>query len=216
MEKGTELVKKISKLSGVLGLTILLLSGCGHSERNAAVKNIEEFSQEYEQAKDSIAQEKISSYQLLGESVQALLDIAEKDSGNLETKEQITQTNELVEELRAELYGMTKSVEESKEDSKTAGEVAEVTITFRNDSKESVSAISILDPQSKVEKELGSFMVGSRIETTVNLPVDALAISWYLYNENGECIEQQMTQLADVSTGATIYYAEDGIYTEFY
>lgn len=197
-------------------MTALLLTGCGNSQRKEAVENIETFRQEYEEAKDSIAQDKMSDYQLLGESVQALLDISEKDSGELETEEQITQANELLEELREELYEMTGSVEESQEDSETSGEVIEAVLTFRNDSQTGASSLSIVEPQSGTEKELDSFEAGKKVETTVKLPVDALKISWYLYNENGECMLQETTNLEDISTGATIYYTEDGIYTELY
>lgn len=197
-------------------MTALLLTGCGNSERKEAVKNIEGFSQEYEEAKDSIAQDKMPDYQVLGESVQALLDISEKDSGELETEEQITQANELVEEFRAELYEMTESVEESQEDSEMAGEVLEAVVTFRNDSQTGASSLSIVEPQSGTEKELDSFEAGKKIETIVKLPIDAQKISWYLYNENGECIVQETTNLEDIRTGATIYYTEDGIYTELY
>lgn len=209
-------MKNISKIVTVLGITGLLFTGCGNSERKEAVKNINDFSQEYEEAKDDITQDKMSNYQMLGESVQALLDISEKDSGELETEEQIAQANELVEELRAELYEMTGSVEESQEDSETAGEVVEAVITFRNDSQTGAFSLSVLDPQSGMEKELDSFEAGKKIETTVKLPVDALKISWYLYNESGECTVQETTNLEDIKSGATIYYTEDGVYTEVY
>ncbi len=209
-------MKNISKMIGTLGVTVLVLTSCGNSERKEAVRNIEAFSREYEEAKDSIAQANVSNYQLLGESVQALLDISEKDSGELETKEQITQANELVDELRAELYEMTESVEEHQEDLETAEEVLEAALTFRNDSKMSASSLSILDPQSGMERELDSFEAGKKIATSVKLPVDTLEIEWFLYNENGECMKQQTTKLEDIKSGATIYYTEDGIYTEIY
>lgn len=209
-------MKNISKLVAALGMTGLLLTGCGNSERKEAVENINDFSQEYEEAKDNIAQERMSDYQLLGESVQALLDISQKDSGELETEEQIAQANELVEELRAELYEMTGSVEESQEDLETVGETVEVVITFRNDSQTGACSLSVLDAQSGVEKELDSFEAGKKIETTVKLPVEALKINWYLYNETGECTVQETTNLEDIKSGATIYYTDDGVYTEVY
>lgn len=209
-------MKKISMITAVLGITGLLLAGCGNSQRKETVKNINDLSQEYEEAKDSIGQDDMSNYQLLGESVQALLDISEKDSGELETEEQIAQANQLVEELRAELYGMTGSVEESQEDSETMGEIVEAVITFRNDSQVGAGSISILDPQSDMEKELDSFETGKKIETTVKLPADALKINWYLYNESGECTVQETTNLEDIKSGATIYYTDDGVYTEVY
>ena len=87
-------MKKISKIAAVLGIAGLLFAGCGNSQRKEAVKNINDFSQEYEAAKDSIGRDEMSNYQLLGESVQALLDILEKDSGELETEEQIVQANQ--------------------------------------------------------------------------------------------------------------------------
>ncbi len=209
-------MKYISKIAAVVGMTVFLLTGCGNTERKEAVENINDFSQEYEEAKDNIALDKRSDYQLLGESVQALLDISEEDSGELETEEQIAQANELVEELRIELYELTGSVEESQEDSEIMGETVEVVITFRNDSQTGASSLSIIEPQSGTEKELDSFEAGKKIETTVKLPVDALKISWYLYNETGECTVQETTNLEDIKSGATIYYTEDGVYTEVY
>lgn len=209
-------MKNISKIVAALGMTGLLLTGCGNGERKEAVENINDFSKEYEEAKDSITQERMSDYQILGESVQALLDISEKDSGELETEEQITQANVLVDELRAELYEMIESVEESQEDLETVGETIEAVITFRNDSQTGASSLSILDTQSGVEKELDSFESGKRIETAVKLPVDALKISWYLYNETGECTVQETTNLEDIKSGATIYYTDDGVYIEVY
>lgn len=209
-------MKKISKITAVLGVTGLLLAGCGNDQRKEAVKSINDLSQEYEEAKDNIGRDEMSNYQLLGESVQALLDISEKDSGELETEEQIAQAERLVEELRAELYEMTGSVEESQEDSETMGETVEAVITFRNDSQAGASSISILDPQSNIEKELDSFEAGKKIETTVKLPVDALKINWYLYNESGECTVQETTNLEAIKKGATIYYTDDGVYTEVY
>lgn len=209
-------MKKISKIAAVLGIAGLLFAGCGNSQRKEAVKNINDFSQEYEEAKDSIGRDEMSNYQLLGESVQALLDISEKDSGELETEEQIVQANQLVEELRAELYEMTGSVEESQEDLETMGEAVEAVITFRNDSQKGAFSLSVLDTQSGMKKELDSFETGKKIETTVKLPVDALKISWYLYNESGECTVQETTNLEDIKNGATIYYTDDGVYTEVY
>lgn len=209
-------MKYISKIAAVVGMTVFLLTGCGNTERKEAVENINDFSQEYEEAKDNIALDKRSDYQLLGESVQALLDISEEDSGELETEEQIAQANELVEELRIELYELTGSVEESQEDSEIMGETVEVVITFRNDSQTGASSLSIIEPQSGTEKELDSFEAGKKIETTVKLPVDALKISWYLYNETGECTVQETTNLENIKSGATIYYTEDGVYTEVY
>ncbi len=209
-------MKNISKIVAILGISALMLTGCGNSERKEAVQNIEEFSQEYEAAKDSIGQEQMSKYQMLGESVQALLDISEKDSGELETEEQITQANELVEELRAELHEMIGNVEGSEEVSETAEETIEAAIAFRNESQTGASSLSIINPASGTEEELDSFEAGKKIETTVKLPVSDMKLEWYLYNENGECIAQETTSLEDVKSGATIYYTDDGAYTEIY
>lgn len=209
-------MKNISKIVAILGMSTLMFTGCGNSERKEAVQNIEEFSQEYEAAKDSIGQEQMSKYQVLGESVQALLDISEKDSGELKTKEQITQANELVEELRAELHEMIGNVEESKDVSETAEESIEAVISFRNESQTGASSLSIINPASGTEEELDSFEAGKKVETTVKIPVADMKIEWYLYNENGECIAQETTSLEDIKSGATIYYTEDGAYTEIY
>lgn len=209
-------MKNISKIAAILGIGTLLFTGCGNGERKEAVQNIEDFSQEYEAAKDSIGQEQMSKYQVLGESVQALLDISEKDSGELETEEQIEQANELVEELRTELHEMIGNVEESQEVSEMTGETIEAVITFRNESQTGASSLSIINPASGTEEELDSFEAGKKIETTVKLPVSDMKIEWYLYNENGECIAQETTSLEEIKSGATIYYTEDGAYTEIY
>lgn len=209
-------MKNISKIVAILGISTLMLTGCGNSERKEAVQNIEEFSREYEAAKDSIGQEQMPKYQVLGESVQALLDISEKESGELETEEQIAQANELVEELRAELHEMIGNVEESKEVSESTEETIEAVITFRNESQTGASSLSIINPTSGTEEELDSFEAGKKIETTVKLPVSEMKIEWYLYNEKGECIAQETTGLEDIKSGATIYYTDDGAYTEIY
>lgn len=209
-------MKKIVKVSAVVGITVLALCGCGNSEKKETVKNIENLWEEYQQAEENIAQEKKNEYEVLGESVQALLDIAEKDSGELESKEQIENANQVVEELRAELSEMKVSVEESNIGQEMGENIVEVDITFRNDSALSVASLSILEPQNGTEKELDSFEVGKKIETKVKIPVEELRLTWYLYNNNGESIQEETTNLEEIENGAIIYYTDDGIYTECY
>lgn len=209
-------MKRIAKVAVVLGMTTLLMTGCESSERKEAVKNIEEFSQEYEEAGDSIAKEQQSNYKILGESLQALQDISAKDSGELETEEQIAQANELLEEFRTELNEMISSVEESSQVTESSKELTEISLTFRNDSSKGAKSLSIRDPQSGMERELDSFEAGKKVETMIKIPVDTWNITWYLYNEQGECIVEETTSLEKVKTGATIYYKEDGVYIESY
>lgn len=212
------IVKKISKIVALVGISTLIFTGCGNSERKETVQNIQQFSQEYEAAKESIKQEQLAKYQVLGESVQALLDISENNSGELETKEQIAKANELVEELRAELHELIGNVEESKEELETEATegTVEAVIVFRNESQTGASSISIVNPASGTEEELDSFEAGKKVEVTVKLPMSDLKLTWHLYNENGECIVQEITALEDIKSGATIYYTDDGAYTEIY
>ena len=209
-------VKKISKIVTVLGMSILVLNGCGNSERKEMVQKIQDFSQEYEAAKDDISQGQLAKYEVLGESVQALLDISKEDSGELETKEQIAKANELVEEFRAELHEMIRNVEELQVASEITEESVSAVIMFRNESLTGASSISIMNPASGMEEELDSFEAGKRVEVTVAFPVSDLKLTWYLYNENGECMEQVTTSLERIKSGATIYYTDDGAYTEIY
>ena len=210
-------VKKLVKMSLVTGMAAFVLCACGgENGREKAVDNIENLLEEYQQAEESIAQEKKSEYELLGESVQALVDIAEEDSGELETKEQIENASQVAEELRAELSELVVSVEESNTEQEIEENVAELTITFRNDSIIGATSLSILEPQTKIEKELDSFEVGKKINTTVKIPVEELQLTWYLYNSNGECIQETTTGLEDAKEGVIIYYTDDGTYTEYY
>lgn len=209
-------MKRWIKISLIAGMAVITFSSCGNSEREAAVKNIERLQQEYEDIKEEVADEQQNEYVLLGESVQALVDITDENSGDLETKEQIESANQLAEELRAELSEMAISVEESGKEQESGEQTAEVTLTFRNDSTVNAASISVLEPQSGAEQELDSFETGKRIETKVKLPVDNLEITWYLYNNSGECIQEKTTNLEDIKSGVVIYYTDDGVYTEFY
>lgn len=200
-------------LLGILGLAVVL-AGCENSERAKVVKSINELQESYQQAKESIPKNRQKDYELLGESIQVLTELTDKDSGELETQEELTEAENLVEEFYIELNEMTSAIEETDE-SKTEDQV-EFAVTFRNDSQENLASLSVKEPEIMMETELDSFESGKRIETTVRVNVEELSFTWYLYNDVGECVLETTSSFVDAKEGIIIYYTQDGVFTESY
>lgn len=202
-----------------MGTAMCLFTACGNSERKETVKAIEQLEKEYIEAEGHILEEKKNEYRLLGESIQALVDITDKDSGELETKEQIQKADNLVEEFRQELNQMMTTIEEDtreENEEQTQVQQVEFAITFQNDSAVNLASLSIISPETGVETELDSFESGKKIETNVKVSVEELSLRWYVYNEQGECVREIITDLVDANEGVIIYYTDDGVYTENY
>lgn len=200
-------------LLAVLGIAVLL-SGCGSNSRAKAVKSIQQLEKSYQEAQDTIPENRKKDYQTLGESIQALLDITDKDSGELETEEEITQAEELVEEFYTQLNELTTPIQEAEGGEES--DEAEFAVTFRNDSSTDFASLSLKDPQSGIETELDSFEAGKRIDTTVKVNVEDLSFTWYVYDDKGQCVAENTSSFVDAKEGIIIYNTEDGVYTESY
>lgn len=212
---------KTAKIAIIMGTAMCLLTACGSSERKEAVKAIEQLEKDYIAAEEHISVEKKDEYALLGESIQALVDITEEDSGELDTEEQIQEANQLVEEFQYELNQMMTTIEEetgeeTENQEQTEVQQLEFSVTFRNDSATNLASLSIVSPETGTETELDSFESGKKIETTVKVPVEELTLQWYVYNEQGECVQETTTDLVEAKEGVIIYYTDDGVYTENY
>ncbi|MDE6313229.1 MAG: hypothetical protein K2M46_06345 [Lachnospiraceae bacterium] len=206
-------MKKRIVLLILLGLTTVL-AGCGDSERAKVVKSINELQESYRQAQASIPDSRQQDYQVLGESIQALSELAEKDSGELETQEELAEAENLVEEFYVQLSELTYAIEEEKESQEE--DRAKFQVTFRNDSQENLASLTIHDPEKNMETEIDSFESGKSIDTTVTVDVEELSFAWYLYNEAGECVLETTSSFVDAKQGIIIYYTADGVYTESY
>lgn len=210
-------MKKVKYSMLILGVSALLFTGCGNTERKEVVDEILALEKAYVEAEENISEENQKEYVLLGESVLALVEVAAEDSGQLETKEEISETKILVEEFHSRLNELVTTIEEEKEEETEVNEEeVEFLVTFRNDSSKSYASLSIIDPQTEREMELDSFESGKRIETSLKVSVEELKFNWYLYNEQGENIMGQTTELIDAKEGVIIYFMEDGVYTEYY
>lgn len=200
-------------LLAVLGVAILL-SGCGSNDRARVVKSVQQLEKNYQEAEDTIPENRQKDYETLGESIQALVDITDKDSGELETAEEITQAEALVEEFYTQLNELTTPIQKAEEEQES--DEAEFAVTFRNDSSSDFASLSFKDPQSGTETELDSFEAGKRIDTTVKVNVEDLSFTWYVYDEKGQCVTETSSSFVDAKEGLIIYYTEDGVYTESY
>ena len=199
------------------GLSALVLTGCGNSERKEVVDEILALEKAYVQAEENISEDNRQEYILLGESILALVEIAGEDSGELETKEEISEARSLVEEFHSQLTEMAVTIEEDKtQEVEKNEEEVEVAITFRNDSANSYASLSMIDPKTGRETELDSFESGKKIETAIQVSVEELKLNWYLYNEQGENMLEEVTELIDAKEGVVIYCMDDGVYTEYY
>lgn len=204
-----------------MGTAMCLLTACNNSERKEAVEAIEQLEKDYIAAEEHISPEKKDEYALLGESIQAMVDITEEGSGELDTEEQIQEANQLVEEFQYELNQMITTIEEETEEETENVEETEIqqiefAVTFRNDSAANLASLSIVSPETGTETELDSFESGKKIETTIKVPVENLTLQWYVYNEQGECVQETATDLVEAKEGVIIYYTDDGVYTENY
>lgn len=210
--KGESVKKKIVLLA-ILGLSAVL-AGCGNDQREKVVKSINELQETYQQAQTNIPESRQKDYELLGESIQALTDLTDKDSGELETEEELTEAENLVDEFYIQLNELTSAIEETEE--VKAEDQVDFAVTFRNDSQENLASLSVKEPESQRETELDSFESGKRIETTVTVDVEELTFTWYLYNDVGECVLENTSSFVDAKEGIIIYYTEDGVFTESY
>ena len=210
-------MRKIKRSMVLAGLSALVLTGCGNSERKEVVDEILALEKAYVQAEENISEDNRQEYILLGESILALVEIAGEDSGELETKEEISEARSLVEEFHSQLTEMAVTIEEDKtQEVEKNEEEVEVAITFRNDSANSYASLSMIDPKTGRETELDSFESGKKIETAIQVSVEELKLNWYLYNEQGENMLEEVTELIDAKEGVVIYCMDDGVYTEYY
>lgn len=208
-------MRKIKLAMLIAGLSTLVLTGCGNTERKETVEEILALQKAYVEAEENISEDNRQEYVVLGESILALVEIADKDSGQLETEEEIEEAKSLVDEFHGKLNEMVITIEEV-EVTEVNEEEVEFSISFQNGSTQSYASLSVLDPKTGREMELDSFESGKKIETTLKVSVEELKFKWYLYNQQGESVLEEETDLIDAKEGVIVYCMDDGVYIEYY
>lgn len=193
------------------GLLVVSMTGCSFTSSDT-VKQIKQLEKNYENAKDEIPAAKKGDYEILGESVQALVDLTENAKEELATKEQKEQAEDLVNQLTEELNQMYLSDAEQASD--LDEDHVRFSLTFENASQTDVATITVKDPQNQKETKLGTFENGKKVDTTVVVSVEDMHVTWYLYDSAEKNILEYTSSLEDAKNGINVYYTDDGVYTE--
>lgn len=193
------------------GLLAVCMTGCSFASDDT-IKQIKQLEKDYEAAKDEIPPAKKGDYETLGESVQALVDLAENGKEELATREQKEEVETLVVQLTDELNQMYGGG--TDEEAELDEDHVRFSITFENASENDVATITMKDPQNGKETKLDTFEKGKKVDTTVVVSVEDMHVTWYLYDAAGENILEYTSSFEDAKNGINIYYTDDGVYTE--
>lgn len=202
---------KKKKYMILAGLLVVSMTGCSFTSSDT-VKQIKQLEKKYENVKDEIPAAKKGDYEILGESVQALVDLTENAKEELATKEQKEQAEDVVNQLTEELNQMYLSDAEQASD--LDEDHVRFSLTFENVSQTDVATITVKDPQNQKETKLGAFENGKKVDTTVVVSVEDMHVTWYLYDSAEKNILEYTSSLEDAQNGINVYYTDDGVYTE--